>query len=430
MHERLTAAGLSAQLSAGLDLRAVTELALAQAVAPVFIAVTRERARAEAAASVDRHRSGRPHGPLDGVPVAYKDVIDVAGTMTTAGSLTTSREIAQADAECVRRLRAAGTVCIGTTNLSEFAFSGLGLNPHFGTPENPHAPDRVPGGSSAGSAVAVATGAVAFALGTDTSGSVRVPAAFLGLVGFRPTQARYSRSGVFALAASLDTVGTLAHTVDDVVTVDSVLYRRQLAQPAETVVVPEGPLTDGLETAVAQNFESMLRALERAGVRIVRRPVPAMTAAQSAMDDYGSLVPAQAYGRFAHLLDDPRLDPFIAARLRAGADADRGSLLAARPTLIAALTAQLGGAVIAVPTVRHVAPRRGPLEQDYTAWSAANTATLRTTMVGSYLDTPAISLPSGRDGQGLPTAVQLSGSPGDDALVLATARLISNPHPG
>ncbi len=401
---------------------------MTEAVSPVFVTVTRERALAEASASAERYRSGRPRGPLDGVPVAYKDVIDIAGTVTTAGSRTTPREVAHADAECVRRLHAAGTVCIGKTNLSELAFSGLGLNPHFGTPENPYAPDRVPGGSSSGSAVAVATGAVAVALGTDTSGSVRVPAAFLGLVGFRPTQARYNRSGVFVLAGSLDTVGTLAHTVEDVIVVDSVLYRHQSAQPAETVIVPDGPLTHDLEPAVAQNFESTLHELERAGLRIVHRPVAALTAAQSVMDDYGALVAAQAYERFQHLLDDPRLDPFIAARLRTGAGADRTSLLAARPSLSATLTAQLGHAVIAVPTVRHVAPRRGPLEQDYSAWTAANAATLRTTMIGSYLDTPAVSLPSGLDGQGLPTAVQLSGSPGGDALVLATARLLSTPH--
>src|SRR5215207_8190408 len=156
----------------------------AGALASAFTALTAARARREAAASAARLRAGAPNGPLDGVPVAWKDLIDVAGVPTTAASaLRRDAPAATSDAPVVARLAAAGMVCIGKTNLSELAYSGLGLNPHFGTPPNPRGAGRAPGGSSSGSAAAVAAGIVPCAIGTDTAGSIRVPAAFCGIAG-------------------------------------------------------------------------------------------------------------------------------------------------------------------------------------------------------------------------------------------------------
>jgi aspartyl-tRNA(Asn)/glutamyl-tRNA(Gln) amidotransferase subunit A len=163
---------------------------------PAFNSVTGERALREAEESARRLRAGTPLGPLDGVPTVWKDLIDVEGVVTTAASgLRRNGPSARADATVVARLAAAGMVCIGKTNLSELAYSGLGLNPHFSTPPNPRAPGRIPGGSSSGSAVAVAAGIVPCAIGSDTSGSIRVPAAFCGIVGFDPTAARVPRDG-------------------------------------------------------------------------------------------------------------------------------------------------------------------------------------------------------------------------------------------
>src|SRR5271170_4012062 len=184
----------------------------------IFIAMTAERARREAATSTARYRAGAPLGPLDGVPVAWKDLFDLVGTTTTAGSdIYRSAPPARADATVVRNLADAGMVSLGKVNLSEFAYSGLGLNPHFGTPRNPYDANvhRVPGGSSSGSAVAVAAGLAPVAIGTDTGGSVRIPAAFNGLVGFKTAEGSIDRTGIFALSPTLDTVGPLARTVED-----------------------------------------------------------------------------------------------------------------------------------------------------------------------------------------------------------------------
>jgi aspartyl-tRNA(Asn)/glutamyl-tRNA(Gln) amidotransferase subunit A len=392
----------------------------------VFLAVTAERARAEAAASAKRHAAGAALGPLDGLPVTYKDLIDVAGFVTTSGSRTTAENpAAAADAECVRQLGRAGAVCIGKTNLSEFAFSGLGINPHFGTPANPADSGRIPGGSSSGAAVAVAVGAAVASVCTDTSGSVRVPAAFTGLVGFRPTQARYSRDRVAALADSLDTVGVITTGVAQAALFDAVLGTpAEPAGPATELIVPDGDIGTDLEPAVARNFAEFLRTAAARGMRITERRVPPFDSTQSVMADFGTLVAAEAHDRLIGLLDTPAgalIDPWIVRRIRAGVAADRAALLERRPALIEALRADIGDALLAFPTVRHVAPERAPLEADYDTWAAVNALTLRATMPGSYLDMPAIALPTGRDNNGLPTSVQLSGPIGSDDRVLRTA---------
>src|SRR5208282_4428358 len=200
---------------------------------PSFIVVTRERALKEAAASRKRHREGRPAGLLDGVPVAWKDLVDMAGERTTAGSaLFAESAPKQEDAPIVANLTAAGLVALGKTNLSEFAFSALGLNPHFGTPRNPRDPGtpRVAGGSSSGAAVAVAAGLAPCAIGSDTGASIRAPASFCGIVGFKTSEGRIDKRGVFPLSRTLDTIGPLAHTVEDCVLIDVALRGQSTAR--------------------------------------------------------------------------------------------------------------------------------------------------------------------------------------------------------
>src|ERR1700723_2211945 len=248
---------------------------------PSFIVVTRERALKEAAASRARHREGRSAGSLDGVPIAWKDLVDMVGERTTAGSALYADSLPkEKDAPIVTNLAAAGMVALGKTNLSEFAFSALGLNPHFGTPRNPRDPatPRVAGGSSSGAAVAVAGGLAPCAIGSDTGGSIRAPASFCGIVGFKTSEGRIDKQGVFPLSRTLDTIGPMAHTVEDCVLIDMAL-RGQSTTPLHPTdiggiefVVPDKSGIDDAEAAVAANLETTMKRLAAAGAKVASRP--------------------------------------------------------------------------------------------------------------------------------------------------------------
>jgi aspartyl-tRNA(Asn)/glutamyl-tRNA(Gln) amidotransferase subunit A len=287
-----TAAALGADLRAGrADAVELTEQTLAAINShcdkAIFIDVLAARARREAAAAAGRLKAGRHLSLLDGVPAAWKDLFDVEGRTTTAGSLVLKSDPpAGRDAPLLAAAAAAGLVTICTTNMTEFAFSGIGLNPHYGTPRNPHDLNvaRSPGGSSSGSAVAVASGLVPVAFGTDTSGSVRVPASFSGLVGYKSSTGRYPMEGVFPLSRTLDSLGPLAHTVEDCVLVDAavrgVLFpeARRLAVSDLRFLVPETLVFDDCEPAVRANFEAGIDRLATAGASVERRPMPAFAA--------------------------------------------------------------------------------------------------------------------------------------------------------
>jgi aspartyl-tRNA(Asn)/glutamyl-tRNA(Gln) amidotransferase subunit A len=429
-------------LAAGeLDAEAECEAALERAAAagPVFTRLTAERALAEARAAAARLRAGEPASPLDGVPVAWKDLVDVAGTPTTAASdLRRQLAPAAADAPAVARLAAAGLVCVGKTNLSELAFSGLGLNPHFGTPPNPLDPARAPGGSSSGSAVAVATGVVPCAIGTDTSGSIRVPAAFCGIAGFKPSLARVDRGGVVALAPSMDSVGPLAATVADLVALDAALRGAwpagdsSAADPSAAVgslrfVVAVGEPVDDLDPGVAASFAAAVDALAAAGAHVERRPVAALAEAAALLREHGTLVAHEAWREHEALLDGPgagRLDRRVLRRLRDGRAlpaAGHAALLRARPRLQATFAQELGGALLLTPTAPHVAPPVAPLEADDDVFLAANARTLRITMPASYVDAPGVALPIGPAEAGLPASLLVSGPSSRDDRVLAGA---------
>jgi len=458
-----TALELGRRLAAGeLEPVALAEESLARArdAGCAFIALTEERALREAAASAERLRAGAPLSGLDGVPIAWKDLIDVEGVPTTAASaLRRDAAPASVDAPIVARITAAGMVCVGKTNLTEFAYSGLGLNPHFGTPRNPHSSGRIPGGSSSGSAVAVASGVVPCAIGTDTSGSIRVPAAFCGLVGFKPTAARVDRAGAFPLAPTLDSVGPLATSVADAIALDALL--RGVAPPAAVagarddaagagaardlreasgdeigidrggaplrLVVPDGELVDDVEPAVASAFAAALDALAAAGAAIERRPLAALQAVPALFREHGSLVMHEAWRVHRELLDGPdaeRLDPRVLRRLLDGRALPTGGyeiVLRERERLQAQLAAELGDALAVWPAVRHAAPELEPLERDDELFARVNMSTLRNTMPASFLDMPGVSLPIGEDPAGLPLGLLLSGPPGSDDRVLAAA---------
>ncbi|MDF2826504.1 MAG: hypothetical protein K0R68_3912, partial [Mycobacterium sp.] len=264
--------------------------------------VTADRARREVAASEARRRRGTPLSPLDGVPVLWKDLFDVAGTVTTCGSATRRDQCpATRDSALVTRLGDLGMVTVGKTNLSEFAFSGLGINQTFGTPVNPLHPDRVPGGSSSGAAVAVATGLVSFAVGTDTSGSVRVPAAFTGCVGYRASRRRYGDDDFRALSPSLDSVGFLARSVGDIRDLDALLVAEPTSRPLRRVLVPDGEWLQDCTSGVRTAFEIAVDRLRRAGLDVTVSELPALQRAQHLLDEHGSIVGAEAYAAYGDL---------------------------------------------------------------------------------------------------------------------------------
>ena len=406
----------------------------------IFITVTAERARREAAASTARYRAGAPLGPLDGVPVAWKDLFDLEGTVTTAGSdIYRATLPARADAAVVRNLAERGMVSLGKVNLSEFAYSGLGLNPHFGTPRNPFDAKihRTPGGSSSGSAVAVAAGLAPVAIGTDTGGSVRIPSAFNGLVGFKTAEGSIDKAGVFALSPTLDTVGPLARTVEDCLLLYSAL-RGDAPTDAKAasfadirLVVPTNIVFDGAEDAVIANFHALLEKLGRKGARIVERAVGVLDAVQ-ATAVHGNITAAEAYFTHRALIDSAdiaRVDPRVVARMMRGAGMSAYDLLAlhaARTDLQKKLRADLDGALLAFPTVPHVAPEVAPLEADVELFHAVNLKTLRNTMLGNFLDLPGFALPSGTDASGLPTSFLLSAPSGSEAQLFAASLAVES----
>lgn len=378
-----------------------------------MITVTADRARREADASDTRRRRGMLRSPLDGVPVAWKDVFDVAGTVTTAGSrLLRDGPVADRDSDLVRRFCALGMVTVGKTNLSEFAFSGLGINEHFGTPVNPVDPDLVPGGSSSGAAVAVATGMVPLAVGTDTSGSVRVPAAFTGCVGYRASHQRYGRNDFRALSPSLDSVGVLARSVGEIDTLDRLLCTRDAAAPVREAVIPAGEWVDDCTPGVRAVFEAAVARLRVSGMTVTVRPIDSMDRAQRLLDRHGTIVGADAHAAYSHLAG---VEPATRRRLSRNADVADKPVRQAMPSVRRMLREELDGAVMLCPTVRHEPPVLKALLVDDAAYDAANASTLRTTMVLSYLGTCGVSLP-------LPGAGLLVSAPeGCDAALLATA---------
>lgn len=396
----------------------------------VFTKVYAEAARNEAAAADRRAAAGATLGPLDGVIVSIKDLFDVAGEPTTAGSaMLRGAPPASTDAPIVARLRAAGAVILGKTNMTEFAYSGLGLNPHWGTPGNAYDPARVPGGSSSGAGVAAALGFGDIAIGTDTGGSVRIPAAFNGVVGFKPTAARVPREGAFPLSYTLDSIGPLARTVTLCAAADAVMAgempRPLAAAPLSglTLAVP-APFLEQTDPAVATAFETALRRLGAAGARITEAAVADLVAAMRQSLAEGPIVPVEAAEiHTAHVAQHrDAFDPQVLARILPGFDVPAPRYVASlrrRRALIAALDARFEpGMVIALPTTAIPAPFQAAVAET-AAFQAQNTLVLRNPSFGNYFDLCGISLPMPVDGP--PAGLMLLGRHGTDANLLSVS---------
>jgi Asp-tRNA(Asn)/Glu-tRNA(Gln) amidotransferase A subunit family amidase len=374
-----------------------------------------------------------PAQPLAGIPISIKDLFDVAGEVTAAGStVLAGAAAATADCPAVARLRAAGAALAGRTNMVEFAFSGVGINPHYGTPVNPADPsvERIPGGSSSGAAVSVATGAALVGLGSDTGGSIRIPAALCGLVGFKSTARLVPTQGVLPLSCNLDTVCALTRSVRDAVTVHQVLAARSVrfsGKPLSSfrLAVARTQLQDGLDSTVTRAFERSLQVLRQAGAHIEDIALKEISDLV-AINASGGLSAAQSYAWHRDLIGkhQAEYDPRVALRILRGAQMmayEYIDLLAARKQWIFRMEASLSGfdAVLS-PTVPIVAPSIASVLSDDEAFFRVNGLLLRNTAVVNMLDGCAISLPCHNPDQ-LPVGLMLWHAALHDDTVLELA---------
>ena len=392
--------------------RALVEACLERILDPggqgarVFVRVYEANARDSADAWDSLRRAGRAPGRYAGIPISLKDLLDVAGEPTPAGSMVLAdAPQAVARAPVVERLLAAGLVPVGRTNMTEFAFSGVGINPHYGTPLAPwdRATGRVPGGSTSGGAVSVADGMALAAIGTDTGGSCRIPAAFCGIVGFKPTQRRVPRDGVLPLSPTLDSVGPLAATVACCAVIDAILVGEPPARlpawpPAGTrLLMPTNLVLDGMDAATERAMDRVVQQLDRAGVVVHHRPLQVFDLIAQAHARGGFAV-VEAYAIHRHLLasDGDRFDPRVASRIFPGAEmaaVDYIALLDARRRIIAAFAEELAlyDALI-MPTVP-IAPPPVAAFADEGEYKRLNGLILRNSAQINFVDGCAISIP-------------------------------------
>ena len=397
------------------------------------LTVYAREARAAADAADARAAGGTPLGPLDGVIVTIKDLFDVAGEPTRAGSRILAEDAAPAtaDAVVVQRLRLAGAVIVAKTNMTEFAFSGIGANPHFGTPGNPRDRSRVPGGSSSGAAVAVGDGLCDIAIGTDTGGSVRVPAALCGLVGFKPSRQRVPTDGAFPLSTTLDSVGPIANSVEDCAKADAVMAGETF-RPLEPIAlgglsfgVAEGMPLDRLDDTVAAAFVSAVARLERAGVRVSHEAMPLFDD-MAAINAKGGISPPEACvihrDRMARRAAD--IDPNVRVRIERGcavSEADYADMMRERARLVRAMDARLSSLdALLMPTTSIVAPTIAEVA-DEKIFAARNAAVLRNTSIINFFDLCAISLPLPMAAGKMPVGLMLIARNGQDRRLLCIA---------
>ena len=422
---------------------ALVEDALSRALDPsgegsrVFVHLDADRVRRSAEA-IDKDQAMIASLPIGGIPVSVKDLFDVQGEVTAAGSpQLSSRPTARDDAPAIVRLRRAGAVLVGRTNMSEFAFSGVGLNPHFGTPANPYdrARRRIPGGSTSGGAVSVADGMALAALGSDTGGSIRIPAALCGLTGFKPTQSRIPLTGVFPLAPSLDSVGTIAHTVSCCAILDAILA----AEPPDglpkadlrsiSFATPKNYFVDGMDSHVARTFEATVSKLAAAGATIVDVSLPEVQR-MIEVNSRGGLAPAESY-RFHQKLGTniDAYDRIVRDRVLRGRtinDSDYALMLEARRTIIQSFDEAHGRwDAILCPTVPIVAPEIETLANDAEELARVNALLLRNPSAANFLDRCALTIPCHEAGAA-PVGLMLIGRRLQDRFLLSIGRALEH----
>jgi len=394
------------------------------------------KTRDEADAS-DRLRAvGIVPSPIAGLPISVKDLFDLAGDVTTAGSvLLKDAPPATEDAPAIGRLRRAGAIIIGRTNMTEFAYSGLGLNPHYGTPRNPwdRATGRIPGGSSSGAAISVTDGMAAAAIGTDTGGSVRIPSALCGLAGFKPTARRITRQGAYPLSHSLDSIGPLAPTVSCCAVLDGVLADQKSSLPDPPPLaglrlgVPKTLVQDDIEDYVATAFASALTSLSRAGAHI--KDVDFAELAEIPRINAHGGIYAEAYAVHRRQLEasESHYDPRVASRIlrvKELSAADYFDVLRAREDLIdRANRVTAAFDAVLLPSTAMVAPAIADLETNEKLYAAKNILMLRNTFCFNFLDRCALSIPMHQPGDA-PAGLMVVGETMGDGELLSIGQAI------
>lgn len=411
-----------------------------------FIALTRERALGEARAAESALRAGQDLGPLHGIPYAVKDLYDVRRVATTAGTRLLADNVARADAAVVRKLAGAGMVLLGKTYTVQFAFGGVGINHDQGTPHNPwHAVPHAPGGSSSGTAVAVASGLTPMALGSDTGGSVRIPAALCGTVGLKTTVGRVSRAGVYPLSWTLDSVGPLTRSVQDAALVYQVLQGVDFDDETTVGVAPHDALRDlgagvrglrlafgetlffdGVEPEVEQAVREAGKVLAGLGARVDGIAVPEAALAM-AEQKRALAIAAEACAVNGRFLDEhfDALDPAVAHRMIAGrtlSAPDYFALLRQWMALRAAVQRTLRDVdALLVPTTPLPARPLATIDATRDSYADYNARYLRNTAVGNLLNLCAVSLPCGFTREGLPIGLMVYAKPFQEDVALRVA---------
>ena len=412
--------------------------------ARAFIKVYADSARADARASDVARKSGRVASPLAGIPISIKDLFDMRGEVTRAGSiLLQDAAPARADAPAIARLKAAGAILIGRTNMTEFAYGASGINQHYGTPKNPwdravgQGDGRIPGGSTSGGAVSVTDGMAAATVGSDTGGSVRIPAALCGITGFKPTQRRVPLAGAFPLSFTRDSIGPLGSSVECCAWLDAVMADTSIVttgtQPLRglhglRLGVPRTVLLDNLDPQVADAFARALTTLSAAGASIEEFDFPELAREREGSTKANfSAVEAYALHRERLAAHGEQFDRRVRMRLLLGAEmkaCDYVDLLALRRELIVSAnqaTARFDG--LLAPTVPIVAPRFADMEASDDAFFRINAQLLRNCAPFNVLDRPCLSMPCHGIGDA-PVGLMLVGETVGDANVLAIGQAI------
>ncbi len=424
--------------SGAISSAALTDTAIARAADPdgeggrVFFALAAGRARAEAEASDRLRAAGIVASPIAGLPISVKDLFDVAGEVTTAGSrILAEAPAARRDSVVVARLRGAGAVIVGRTNMTEFAYSGIGINPHFGTPANPwdRATGRIPGGSSSGAAISVTDGMAAAAIGTDTGGSVRIPSALCGLTGFKPTTGRIPLDGVFPLSETLDSAGPLAPSVACCAVLDAIMAGEPPEVPPAMPIrglrlaAAQSLVLDDLDDAVAKAFAHTLGRLSEAGATVVDIALTEL-AEIPALSAHGGVLGAEAHAlhRARIAASGELMDPRVRVRIERGRNlsaADYIDICRARADIRArtdAATAPFDA--VLMPTVAVTAPPIADIVASEELYAELNPLCLRNTTVGNFLDRCALSLPCHAPGAA-PVGLMVMGETGGDRRLLS-----------
>lgn len=429
----------SQQLQAGnVQPETFTQAALAAARDPekegarVFITRYEAQATQQAIEAGERWQARQSRSPIDGLPISIKDLFDVKGEATTAGSrLLSDAPVATANASVVEKLNRAGAAIVGKTNMTEFAFSGLGINPHYGTPANPWRREekRIPGGSSSGAAVAVADGLCLGAIGTDTGGSVRIPAALCGLTGFKPGASRIDQAGTLPLAPSLDSIGVIAHDVRSCWLLDSIIAEKPLEMRESDLrharfAVPQTRVLDDLDRDVAQAWQYALDLLREAGATLVALPLTELDELNS-LNARGGITAYEAWQwhQRTALARPEAYDPQVLMRLQRGSqltEQDAAELYQQRAAWQRRINTALEGFdALLMPTVPKIAPTIASLDEPQ-RYMEINALMLRNTSVINMLDGCAISLPCHPAGHA-PVGLSLAAVHGDDARLISRA---------